>query len=300
MPNYLERVVTSGTRRSPTVRPPLTIAPPLPALGHSTLAIETPDLESSSGQLDPWAADPGETSPTPPPPAARDIPHPLPAARAEGIDAWSSAARLETIARPGRGAEVIRAPRGLRPETKAAGAPVSSSPRPDFEGLQTPPSGTGAAPPQAAATAASRSPRTTSPGDARPAAEESVLLVHPGIAVVHATAARGLEAARDSSSSHDLARDPVDQDPASAPSPRPASAFTPPSAWLHPAPPMAGAPATARSREPQHRITIGRIDVEVHNEPPPAPPAPPPSEAARRGETGESGARLASRFLLKP
>jgi hypothetical protein len=292
MPNYLERVVTGGTRRSPTVRPPLTIAPPLPALGQPTLAIEAPDLEPSSSQLDPWAADPGETSPTLPPPAARDIPHPLPEARAEGIGAGSSAAPLETIARPGRGAEVIRAPRGLRPETMAAGVPVSSSPRPEIEGLQTPPPRAGAAPPEAGNTATSRSPLPTSPRDPLPVAEESVRLVHPEITVVHATAARALEAARGSSSSHDPARDPVYQEPPSAPPPRPASASTPTSAWLHPAPPMAG--------EPEHRITIGRIDVEVHTEPPPAPPASPPLEAARRVETGGPGARLASRFLLKP
>jgi hypothetical protein len=62
---------------------------------------------------------------------------------------------------------------------------------------------------------------------------------------------------------------------------------------------MASAPARARPREPEHRITIGRIDVEVHNEPPPAPP-PPPSEPAGRAETGGPRARLASRFLLKP
>jgi hypothetical protein len=60
---------------------------------------------------------------------------------------------------------------------------------------------------------------------------------------------------------------------------------------------MASAPARARIREPEHRITIGRIDVEVHNEPPPAPL---PSEPSRRAETGGLSARVASRFLLKP
>jgi hypothetical protein len=47
--------------------------------------------------------------------------------------------------------------------------------------------------------------------------------------------------------------------------------------------------------ERETRVTIGRIEVEVHNEPPPAPP-PTASSAMPSGP----GARLASRFLLKP
>jgi hypothetical protein len=46
--------------------------------------------------------------------------------------------------------------------------------------------------------------------------------------------------------------------------------------------------------EGERRVTIGRIDVEVHNEPPPAPPT------ASHAKTSGAGARLASRFLLKP
>jgi hypothetical protein len=51
-----------------------------------------------------------------------------------------------------------------------------------------------------------------------------------------------------------------------------------------------------RLPERERRITIGRIDVEVHNEPPPASP---PTAASRRNPDGPR-ARLASRFLLKP
>jgi hypothetical protein len=54
--------------------------------------------------------------------------------------------------------------------------------------------------------------------------------------------------------------------------------------------------AAPQIRERASRVTIGRIDVEVHNE---APPAPSPSTASR-GEPSGLAARLASRFLLKP
>jgi hypothetical protein len=292
MPNYLERVVTSGTRRSPTVRPPLTIVPPLPVLGQATVAIEAPgDLEPSSSQAGSSTPDVGEmVSPTPPPPTspAPDIPHAPPAERAAAIGtSGSPAVRLEAMARPGPGREVIRAPRGLRPETMAsADAPVMAS---SVASVMPPPP-------------APVSPRPllpASPRDPFPAAEESPRLVRPRIGVEIAAAPRLSEAAPDSAPSHDAAPEPpMHQEPLSGPLPR--AGATQPSAWLQPArPPMASAPARARPREPEHRITIGRIDVEVHNEPPPAPP-PPPFEPAGRAETGGLSARLASRFLLKP
>lgn len=292
MPNYLERVVTSGTRRSPTVRPPLTIVPPLPVLGQPAMAIEAPeDLGPSSSQPGPSIPDVGEmVSPTPPPPTppAPDIPHPPPAERAEAIGtSRSPAVRLDAMARPGHGREVIRAPRGLRPETMAsADAPVMAA---SVASVMPPPPGP-------------VSPRPllpASPRDPFPAAEESTRLVRSRIGVEIAAAPRLSEAAPDSTPSHDVAREPpMHQEPLSGPVPR--AVATQPSAWLRSArPPVASAAAMARTREPEPRITIGRIDVEVHNEPSPVPP-PPPSEPAGRAETGGPSARLASRFLLKP
>lgn len=286
MPNYLERVVTSGTRRSPTVRPPLTIVPPLPVLGQATMAIEAPgDLEPSSSQPGPSIPDVGEmVLPTPPPPPAPDIPHPPPAKRAAAIGTpVSPAVRLEAMARPGHGREVIRAPRGLRPETMAsADAPERAS---SEASVMSPPPIPVSPHPLLPA----------SPRDPLSAAEESTRLVRPRIGAEIAAAPRLVEAAPDSAPSHDVAREPpMQQERLSGPLPR--AVATPPSAWLRSArPPMAG----ARTREPEHRITIGRIDVEVHNEPPPALP-PPPSAAAGRAETGGLSAHLASRFLLKP
>jgi hypothetical protein len=305
MPNYLERVVTSGTRRSPTVRPPLTIVPPLPVLGQATMAIEAPgNRELSSSEPGPSIPDVGEmVSPTPPPPTspAPDIPHALPAEQAAAIGtSRSPAVRLEAVARPGHGREVIRAPRGLRPETMAsAAAPVMASSE-TMASTDAPVTASSEAsviaPPPVPVS--SRPLLPASSRDPFPAAEESARLVRPRIGVEIAAAPRLSEAAPDSAPSHDVAREPpMHQGPLSGPLPR--AVATPPSAWLRSVrPPMASAPARARTREPEHRITIGRIDVEVHNEPPPAPP--PPSGPAGRAETGGLSAGVASRFLLKP
>ena len=301
MPNYLERVVTSGTRRSPTMRPPLTIVPPLPVLGPPTMTIEAPgDLEPSSSQPGSSTPDVGEM--VSPPPPAPDIPHPPPAERAEAIGtSRSPAVRLEAMARPTHGREVIRAPRGLRPETMAsAGEPVmASSETMASAGAAVMASSEAPVMPPPPAPVSPRPLLPASPRDPFPAAEESTRLVRPRIGVEIVAAPRLSEAAPDSAPSHDVAREPpMHQEPLSGPLPR--AVATPPNAWLRPArPPMAGPPARARTREPEHRITIGRIDVEVHNEPPPAPP-PPPSEPAGRAGTGGLSARVASRFLLKP
>jgi hypothetical protein len=273
------------------VRPPLTIVPPLPVLGQPAMAIEAPgDLEPSSSRPGPSTPDVGEmVSPTPPPPTppASDIPHPPRAERAEAIGtSRSPGVRLEAMARPGRGREVIRAPRGLRPETMAsADAPVMAS---SAASVMLPPP----------VPVSSRPLLPASSRDPFPAVEESTRLVRPRIGVEIAAAPCLSEAAPDSTPSHDVAREPpMRREPLSGPVPR--AVATQPSAWPGSArPPMASAAAMARTREPEHRITIGRIDVEVHNEPPPAPP-PPPSEPAGRAETGVPSARLASRFLLK-
>jgi hypothetical protein len=58
---------------------------------------------------------------------------------------------------------------------------------------------------------------------------------------------------------------------------------------------MATVSVASRAPERERRITIGRIDVEVHNEVPPAAP-----EAARGAEPSAPRLGLASRFLLKP
>ena len=284
MPSYLARVVTSGARTTPTVRPPLTIVPPVPVLGHPTMTFESPaDLDQSPTQLDP---DPGETmSPTPPSPAepAPAI-HPIATERSEGIGTLPfPAPGVEAAARSGRGSEVIRAPRGLRPDAMmSTDAPVTPSTPDPVMSLSPAP-------------VSPRPPLPASPRDPLPAADESGRFVRPRMGVEIAAAPRLSEAAPDSPSSHEIAREsPMPQEPLPGPSPRAVTTLLPAR------PPLAGAPVMPRANEREPRITIGRIDVEVHNEPPPAPLPPPPSGPAGRAETSGPGARVASRFLLKP
>jgi hypothetical protein len=75
----------------------------------------------------------------------------------------------------------------------------------------------------------------------------------------------------------------------SAPAPRPAR----PHAEIIPAPRPSRAPVTAPGAT--SRITIGRVEVEVHNEAPSPPPAQPV-----RAEPPAAPPRLATRFLLRP
>jgi hypothetical protein len=85
-------------------------------------------------------------------------------------------------------------------------------------------------------------------------------------------------------------------EPGRAPSLGPRAATPRGAAWAPAATPLASTVPSPPVHDRERRLTIGRIDVEIHNEAPPAPaatPAPPAKASA-------SGAPLSSRFLLKP
>jgi len=89
---------------------------------------------------------------------------------------------------------------------------------------------------------------------------------------------------------------PMQSAPAPAPESPPGRASADARSWLLSAePPAPAVPVARRAHEREHHITIGRIDVEVHNEAPAAPPVP----AVGRDEPSRRAARVASRFLLK-
>jgi hypothetical protein len=174
-------------------------------------------------------------------------------------------------------------------------SPVSSSPRADRGASGGPPSRADAVAAAYEATVLPRRRRPASPGDGLAADEEPAPLVRPRVGLETPGAPRPAEAAPDSPSSHDAVREQrPPREPMAWPSPRAVS--VPASAWLVPARPAAGAPAAPRVHEREPRITIGRIDVEVHNEPPPTSP----TGTARPVATSAPRPRLASRFLLKP
>jgi len=322
-PNYLQRVVTSGARTRPSADPPLAIAPPLPALGPPmTVAGEAVDLPdpSADGYAESVesARDPqGEAIDVPEPPAEAvdssrrsvsemESPHaPPPAVSGAAIDRPPRArapeepgtspaprpradsetvAHLEGLTRSNApSGPVIRAPRGLRPGARVtAEAPAAAR-------ENTPPSRT-----QAVSRPSDIAAR---PGSWAPASAPD-LAYGPGTPTSqpsrYGEASRGAEAADDSRSDEIERGRPRHREPALESANR-APATAPEARGLLATPSATPALVAPGVRERESRLTIGRIDVEVHNEPPPAPPPP----TASRVATSRLGGRLASRFLLK-
>jgi hypothetical protein len=299
MPNYLQRVVMSGARTRPSARPPLLIGPSLPALGPpAPLAGEAVDVPEPSGRgvdssqrsaseelswpgrapvafvgpIDPprpaeWVPDQLGTLPAPPPRAdAETVAHP------EELG-WSDAPT----------GPVIRAPRGLRPAARAT--------------AEAPPAARENTAPAAGAQALPRPADVSArPGSSAPA--RAPHLPHgKGTPRFRRSddreATRGAEAGENSRTDEIERGRPRRRDAAPESAHR-APATAPEARGLLATPSATPAPVAPGVRERESRLTIGRIDVEVHNEL----PAPPPT-AGRVAPSGLGG-RLASRFLLKP
>lgn len=212
------------------------------------------------------------------------------------------------------GGPIVQAPRGSRPDVTAPGEAATrataatpnatpaigqaSSPGAASSGASVPrvvvpsptplshgarrvaPSPSAAAPPLATAPTAPPEPSARSRASARPE-PGNLVPSRLGIGIDHGD---------------------VVSPPAPAPDPSPGAplvslepaASMPPETGLRPTPqPMAAVPLAPRV--PERRITIGRIDVEVHNEAPPPEPV-----ATRSSEPSVPRIGLASRFLLKP
>jgi hypothetical protein len=296
--SYLQRVVMSGARIQPRARPPMAVAPPLPSLSPTIPASGPADRPELPAEADTQVSAPDVAemdTPNPAPTVTPGLPDlPVQASRPPRPALVQAGAQRDASATlparsPLEADVVIRAPRGLR---AAATTAVTSRPSEPWNTAPSPtPAGTVASPdvvtvPRPAPAVA---PFTEGqPSESQPSPTLTRDRGDDGFALIELptdVADRAIERSR-----------PAEPDRAPAVGQRaPARA---PEAW-EPAPrPVPAAVSPAPGHERERRLTIGRIDVEVHNEPPP-PPVPAPSPTPR-ADAAVHGARLASRFLLKP
>ncbi len=243
--------------------------PPSPAPKIS--AAETPPLARPAA-----AAPPAPRPAVAPRPAEAprfDRPDPVPATPVvrlprDGTANHAEAAVLDPVFVPDPTVTHVRMPRGLRPVTEGA-VHEAANPKPDQPHVVPWP----VSHPAARLLASVGRPADTPAPAGRPAtvAEEEP----PAMGVVEYTAL-AMEPATPPEEWRVARRSPAG-DTSKTPPPEPAVALRP---AVTPAPTPAAAPP-ARGPEPRPpRLTIGRIDVAVHVQPPPAPTAPPAAAPA--------------------
>jgi hypothetical protein len=287
MPSYLQRVAASGARTTSAALPPVTAAPSVPIVSPRLSGAAASIDAESPAELDLAAWQPDEIVPE--------------AASGEAAARVGDAASLMRRARAlaGRGdAVVIRAPRGLRPADAMLVPtldPLGSS--------ETPPSAQGSKAPEgdrSDGAPAGPAPLVASAREGTPDASSSVgrtRATPPVLTTAGAVATDGASAATSARATAGAipgaVTDPTGTDEAldrRAPMLAPSA---PPRAALVTAQRTSSAPVA--SRDAPSRITIGRVEVEVHNEAPASPP-----DRPVRAEPLGSGSRLTTRFLLRP
>ncbi len=286
MADYLARVATAGARTAPPARPPVTGPPRLPEMTAPALAPTA---------VTPEAPAPGEATegPPPPPPVLVQSPRPLtPDAPTAACGFAQSRKRHRGLASPTT--TTVRMPTGLRPAATSAALPTAWSEATTSEvarapsghatsqqPVQTPaPSQPSAsAVPQATKTELGVAPASEAPATSRLSAAETTMPT---------------PAPRSAPNKEAVGRARLELLPRAEVQP-PVAPSGPLVGDGHPqagrlglrargdASPTTTANFPVRGESRQARLTIGRIDVQVHNQPA-APPAAPqtPAETAPR------------------